>query len=67
MATEHNSQKKNVELNKDNVDWFYSTFYGGSLTALLDELLSEFRALYDRPPKEYSTLAAKSMKEKLDG
>lgn len=61
-----NTVKRNIELNKDDVDWFYSTFFGGNLSGLMSELLSEFRSLYDKPPAYYLELAAKSLKEKID-
>lgn len=56
--------RKNVSLNKDDIDWFHKT-YGeeASLSWVLTLLLSEYKKIHDKTPAEYAEIAAKQLVE----
>jgi hypothetical protein len=60
-----NTTRKTVELDGDNVDWYYKTFPGGSLSGMLDQLLQNLREVIEHTPDEYARIAAETLAEEL--
>lgn len=62
--------RKTVELNEENVDWFYHTYeaIGGkpSLSWVLDLMLEEFRKQHTHTPADLAKLGAAELKRMLE-
>lgn len=62
--------RKTVELDEDNVDWFYKSYgeVGGkpSLSWVLDLMLAEFRKAHERSPAELAAIGAAELKRILE-
>lgn len=63
MATE--TIRKNLELNKATVDWFYETYPDANLSAIISQLFDRFREVTDRTPEYYINLAVESLKDEI--
>jgi len=63
--------RKTVELNEDNVSWFYETYEGvggkPSLSWVLDLMLQKFKEAHTHTPAEYATVGAAELKRILSG
>lgn len=63
--------RKTVELNEDNVEWFYKTYEGiggkPSLSWVLDLMLEKFKEAHVHTPAEYAILGAAELKRQLSG
>lgn len=63
--------RRNVELNEDDVKWFYETYSGltnaASLSWVLSLMLSEFRKAHDKTPAELAAIGAQELKKLLEG
>jgi len=57
--------RKSLDLNKENVDWYYEMFPGGSLSGILDQLLQSYREVVDVSPKDYAKIAAEQLADQL--
>jgi len=57
--------RKSVELTTGNVEWYASTFPGGSLSQILDSLLQCFRDTVEHTPIEYAQVAAHILTKEL--
>lgn len=55
--------KVRLDLNADDVRWFSETYPSGSLTGIMQLLLSKFREVNDITPAQYAKLAAESIQE----
>lgn len=60
---ERNVVRKKIELNQDDVDWFYSQYPDGSLSAIISMLLSKFRESNTATPADYVKLAVDAFNE----
>lgn len=56
--------RRNVELDKDNVEW-YEANYGGSLWWLLNNLLSAFRNAHEVTPQQLIAKAGIKTREEI--
>lgn len=62
--------RKRVELNSDDVRWFYEHYPQGSLPGVLSMLFTKFREVNQVTPGEYARLAAEafsSLREASNG
>lgn len=55
-----------VDLPSGDVDWFHEVYGGSSLSWLLSSLLSEFRKSHTMGPKDYSEIAARELKRRIE-
>lgn len=53
--------RKTVELNSIDVEWFTHQYGGAGLSWVLGALLEEFRKAHVLDPKDYASIAAKSL------
>ena len=59
--------KKQLMLDEDNVNWFYSKHgEDASLGWLCDLLLTKYREVCEKTPIDYATLGAQALKDELD-
>jgi hypothetical protein len=55
--------RRGIVLNKDDVEWFESTFPHGSLSALLQRFLTKYREATTLTPDDYISIAIKALEE----
>ena len=58
--------QKNVQLNKDDTDWFAEQYPHANLSGILGLLLSRFRMIHTIEPLSLVEQAAKDIKEELE-
>ncbi len=56
-----------VELDRDDVHWFDSTYPRGNYSWVLSLLLKEFRKQHTTKPADYAALGAAELKKMIDG
>lgn len=61
--------KRVILNNKEDVEWFESTYPNGSYSWLFTMLLSKFREASEKhgTPQDLAILGAESLKEEIDG
>ena len=62
--------RKTVELNEENVQWFYDTYSNAnkaSLSWVLDMLLAKFREAHTVTPEDLAAIGAQELKKLLGG
>lgn len=63
--------RKTVELDEDNVNWYYDTYAGitnnASLSWVLDLMLAKFREAHDKTPEQLAEIGASELKKLLQG
>ncbi len=55
-----------VKLDEDDVEWFQSTYPGGSLSWLFTTMLKEFRVLHKQTPADLAKIGAAEMKKLIE-
>lgn len=58
--------KKHIDLDKDDVDWYQTTFPKSSLSHLLTMLLKHYRGVVEAEPSTYAEIAIKHLQEDLE-
>lgn len=53
--------RKQVELSKENVEWYETHYQGASFSWVLDLLLTKFREAQTMTPVDYADIAAKQL------
>jgi len=59
--------RKMVELDREDVAWFDSTYPRGNYSWVLTVLLKEFRKAHKHTPADYAALGAAELKRMIDG
>lgn len=57
--------RKYIELNQDDVDWFEQQYPKGSLSAVVQMMLTKFREANTLTPADYAKIAADALTEEL--
>jgi len=57
--------RKQIELDEENVDWFFATYGNASLSWVLNLLLLKFREAHTHTPTDYAKIGAEALKEEL--
>lgn len=57
--------RKGIELDKDDLEWFYSQYPEGSLTGIISMLFSKFREANTYTPSDYADMAVETLNEQL--
>jgi hypothetical protein len=58
--------KREVKLDKEDVDWFETTYPHASFSWMFTLTLKEFRALHTKTPADYVKLGAAELKRIID-
>jgi hypothetical protein len=58
-------ERKRIELNQDDIDWFETQYPKGSLSATLSMLFTKFREANTMTPADYAKIAAEALTEDL--
>lgn len=57
---------RQVKLDDEDVNWYNSTYPGGSLTWVLGLMLKEFRKAHSLTPADYAAIGAKELRKQLE-
>ncbi len=61
-----NTVRKFIELDREDAEWFNSTYPNGQFSWILTMLLKKFREAHATTPEQYATAGAKELKKLLE-
>jgi len=61
-----NALIRQVPFDKDDLEWFATTYPGSSVNWVLNMLFKEFRRVHSATPTDYAAIGARELKKQLE-
>lgn len=64
--TRANTVRRNIDIDKEDADWYASVYPEGTYNWVINLLFKEFRKAHSITPADYAAIGAKELKKQLE-